>query len=76
MKLIDADALIEWLGDCTEGDDETVKEWFASFTRVLWKYPEHPDAAIVTKCKNCAYYGVECVGFGADGFCSEAKRRA
>lgn len=76
MKLIDADAFVDWLGDCTKGDNDTVQEWFASFARVLLKCPGHPDAAIVTKCRNCKYFGVECVGFGADGFCSEAKRRA
>ena len=75
MKLIDADAFLAWLGEQTSGEEETVRQWFGSFERVLKRFPAYGDAAAVVRCKDCKYFGQECVGFGADGYCSEAERR-
>ena len=76
MKLIDADALIEWLKNNTDKESETVRQWFESFVRVLKRFPAaYGDAVAVVRCKDCKWYKQECVGFGADGFCSEAERR-
>lgn len=75
MKLIDADALIKWLGDNTKGEWGTVKQWFESFKRVLEKFPAYGGAVAVTRCKDCKHYPEICVGFGKDGYCSEAERR-
>ena len=75
MKLIDADALIEWLRGNTSGEDETVRQWFGSFERVLKRFPAFGDAVAVVRCKDCMWYGDECVGFSANGYCSEADRK-
>lgn len=75
MKLINADALIEWLENNTDKESETVRQWFESFVRVLKRFPACGDAVAVVRCKDCKWYKQECVGFGADGFCSEAERR-
>ena len=75
MKLIDADALIKWLGDNTDKESETVRQWFESFVRVLKRFPAYGGAVAVTRCKDCKHYPEICVGFGKDGYCSEAERR-
>ena len=75
MKLIDADALVKWLKIATVKESETVRQWFESFSRVLDRFPAYGDAVAVVRCKDCKWYKQECVGFGADGYCSEAERR-
>lgn len=74
-KLIDAEALKQWLKENTDGEDEAVRQWFGSFARVLDRFPACADAAAVIRCRDCKFYKAECYGFGDDGYCSEAEKR-
>ena len=90
MRLIDADALMAWLEECTDEWGWIVSQYSADWIWSMLDSAPTVGAVEVVRCKDCKHYGGITFGrtcrmfsgmntrieMSEDGFCSYGERRA